>query len=313
MNIQHVDLNLLHIFGAVYAQRNVASAARVLGVSQPAVERALTTLRLELNDPLFVSSPNGIAPTAVARTIGRRVTSVLKTIHGAMGEADSFNSKTSTRKFSICVSEVFALDLIPKIMMAVADGAPGVQLELQALSNVEIWSALADGRIEFAVGHFPGSIQFDQRRMFDDHYALVVGNRHPMRDRSVSHDNLANLRLARVASDLEAADRLHQLGVVGNFRVSVPSASTLPIVLSGSELAALLPYRTARKLASDGPLRVVTIDPQLPSFPISIQWKWRAEADSGSRWLRHAIRDVALPVSSKRTPQRMAAHRTSEY
>lgn len=313
MNIQHLDLNLLHIFSAVYVRRSVVSAAQVLGISQPAVERALTTLRIELNDPLFVSAPNGLAPTATARTIGRRVTSVLQTIDGAMGEADVFNPTTSTRKFSICISEVFALDLVPKIVKVIADSAPGVRLELQAFSNAEIWPVLADGRIEFAVGYFPGGVQFDQMRVFEDRYALLVSNRHPMRDRSASREDLANLRLALVDGDVEVADWLHQLDVAANFRVTVSSASMLPTVLNGSDTAAILPSRTARIFAANGPLRVVNIDPEFPSFPISIIWKWRASTDSGSRWLRHAIRDVTMTASSREAPRKRSPHRTSPH
>ena len=60
MNISDSDLNLLHVFRAVYATRNVSRAAERLELSQPAVSHALTRLRLALKDPLFRRGPGGV-------------------------------------------------------------------------------------------------------------------------------------------------------------------------------------------------------------------------------------------------------------
>ena len=49
-----LDLNLLVVFDAVFAERHISRAARRLGKSQPAVSGALARLRLVLDDPLFV-------------------------------------------------------------------------------------------------------------------------------------------------------------------------------------------------------------------------------------------------------------------
>ena len=56
------DLNLLPIAFALYDELNVSSAARVLGMSQPAVSMALRRLRETVDDQLFVRVPTGIAP-----------------------------------------------------------------------------------------------------------------------------------------------------------------------------------------------------------------------------------------------------------
>ena len=65
------DLNLLPIAFALYDELNVSRAARVLGMSQPAVSMALRRLRETFNDPLFVRVPTGIAPTPRAHALVR--------------------------------------------------------------------------------------------------------------------------------------------------------------------------------------------------------------------------------------------------
>ena len=54
MAIQPLDLNLLPIAVALYDELSVSRAARRLGVSQPAVSRALRRLREAFDDQLFV-------------------------------------------------------------------------------------------------------------------------------------------------------------------------------------------------------------------------------------------------------------------
>ena len=56
----------LVVFQEVIKSGSIGSAARQLGLTQPAVSHALTRLRLLLRDPLFVRAGGGVQPTAKA-------------------------------------------------------------------------------------------------------------------------------------------------------------------------------------------------------------------------------------------------------
>ncbi|VVN56976.1 HTH-type transcriptional regulator LeuO [Pseudomonas fluorescens] len=62
----HVDLNLMLVFWVLFHSPSVSSAAKRLGVGQPAVSNSLKKLRTLFNDPLFQRGGNGIRPTAKA-------------------------------------------------------------------------------------------------------------------------------------------------------------------------------------------------------------------------------------------------------
>ena len=64
--LKNFDLNLLRVFDAIYETGSVSAAARKLAVSQPSVSRELNRLRDHFDDPLFVRSGNGVAPTSKA-------------------------------------------------------------------------------------------------------------------------------------------------------------------------------------------------------------------------------------------------------
>jgi DNA-binding transcriptional LysR family regulator len=73
-----LDLNLLVVFDAVFAERHISRAARRLGKSQPAVSGALARLRSLLDDPLFVRDGAGVRPTRLAKELATPVREALQ-------------------------------------------------------------------------------------------------------------------------------------------------------------------------------------------------------------------------------------------
>lgn len=68
-----VSLDLLRTFLAVYRSGSVTRAAGLLGLSQPAVTGHIKALEQALERPLFDRVPRGMAPTAAADRLARRV------------------------------------------------------------------------------------------------------------------------------------------------------------------------------------------------------------------------------------------------
>ena len=234
-------------------------------------------------------------------------------LDGAMGGGEDFDPTTSSRRFPIFVSDICALDLVPQITNTVRRCAPGVHLDLQNLACDQVGPALATGRIEFAIGHFPGSTDSNRIRLFDDHYVLLLGRKHPLASQPVRRDGLARLCFVRVGSDFKVEDPLHQFALESNIRLTIPDATMLRIALAGSDLAAMLPSRMARRLAAGTSFRLIEINPQLSSFPISIRWKRPAEADSGSRWLHAVVRQLSLSNEDATVRRRRPMQPTHDY
>ena len=69
MELARLDLNLLLVFHHLLREKRVSAVATVLGMSQPAVSRALARLRLLYDDPLLIRTPQGMEPTARAQAL----------------------------------------------------------------------------------------------------------------------------------------------------------------------------------------------------------------------------------------------------
>src|SRR5262245_49163274 len=100
------DLNLLPIAFALYDELNVTRAARVLGMSQPAVSMALRRMRETFDDPLFIRVPAGIAPTPRAHAIVQLARPLVERLHAELLEGATFEPASTTRPFTLALSDV---------------------------------------------------------------------------------------------------------------------------------------------------------------------------------------------------------------
>src|SRR5258706_16043972 len=105
MNISNFDLNLLRVFDAMMAERNVTRAAQRVFLSQPAVSHALARLRREIGDPLFVRAGREMIPTARATELGPAVDPMLHQLALAIGKT-RFDPRPSAAVFRVTIPDL---------------------------------------------------------------------------------------------------------------------------------------------------------------------------------------------------------------
>ncbi|SVE44453.1 uncharacterized protein METZ01_LOCUS497307, partial [marine metagenome] len=99
MNLSDKDLNLFVVFDVIYSERNLTKSGEVLGITQPAVSNALSRLRKNFDDELFVRTSKGMIPTPVAQNMIKDIRQALDLIRNSISESDSFNPKTAQINF----------------------------------------------------------------------------------------------------------------------------------------------------------------------------------------------------------------------
>lgn len=129
MHLNTMDLNLLKVFDAMMRERNVTRAAQRLGLSQPAVSKAIGRLRVHLKDDLFIRSTKGMTATAHALELAGPIRQVL-TLLGDTLDGAGFNPQTSERTFRLVAVDIGSSMLLPKLAGYVSKEAPNVNLRL---------------------------------------------------------------------------------------------------------------------------------------------------------------------------------------
>ena len=103
-NIANVDLNLLVALDALLREQNVSRAARAVGLSQPAMSRALGRLRDLFDDPLLVRAGHGMMPTPRAVGLVEPLASALHAIRRTLEPDEPFDPATTRRSFRLAGS-----------------------------------------------------------------------------------------------------------------------------------------------------------------------------------------------------------------
>src|SRR6266481_5563029 len=168
MNLRALDLNLLVVFDAVMEDRSVTKAAARLHMAQPALSHALGRLRQALGDELFIRTPEGMAPTPKAESLGDGVRAALNDLRMVLNSAEPFVPATAERRFAIAVNNHAALVLAAPLAAEVAGEAPGVLLDFRP-----------SGTLDRAIGEAAAPAdRFADLRLFADGYAVLMRRGH---------------------------------------------------------------------------------------------------------------------------------------
>ena len=290
MHMRGIDLNLLNVFHAVHAARNITRAAGRLGLSQPAVSHAVARLRVALDDPLFVRVPGGVRPTARADHLAGYVESALRSLEVALLESDCFDPACSRRRFAAYMSDLGETEFLPRLMRALHRQAPEVQFEAVHLAPPEIGPALESGRLDLAFGFLPQLTGTQREVLLRERYVVMMRQGHPRRRLTRSRASLDALEFVLVQSHTEPALALQRLGLETRIRLTLPHFTVVPPILKETDLALILPLRPARRLAAQhGQLAVIEADLGLPRFEVSLHWVGRVHNDPAHRWLRGEV------------------------
>ena len=299
---RRVDLNLVVVFEAVYLARNLTAAGQRLGLSQPAMSHALARLRWAFGDPLFVRLPRGLQPTPLADEIAPALSEGLAAIRGSFERA-AFDAGTSTRNFTIAMSDLGEVAHVPRILQAMKAQAPGVRLRTVELAPAEARTALGEGRIDLAIGiNLRLGAPFRDALLVEHGYRTLVRAGHPdIRSRLT----LTQFREAHHLLVIPTGPTMHgevierALQKVGA-KVAMQVAHFHPVasIVTQSDLVATVPGGMAQTLERLIDIRSFEPPLALPKVRISLYWHERYHRDPGNAWLRELYVRVIRPAGS---------------
>ena len=289
MNTAAPDLNLLQTFFAVHTAGSVSIAAQRLGVSQPTVSHALRRLRELYQDPLFIRTGAGMAPTAKADRLAEAVRHALHLLDVAIQEGEHFDAGVAQRTFRLHMTDIGETIFLPRLMHALAARAPGLRIGTAQLDEKDVGPALETGRIDLAIGYFPALAAVPTAALLRERYVVLMRRGHPLAGRAPTRAALRQLHYVVVRSHPATERALRELGASANIRLSMPHFLVLPRIIAETDLAVLMPERLASVFGSMGAYVVWRPRVGLPSFDVSLHWSRRFEGDPGLRWLRERM------------------------
>lgn len=302
-DVAALDLNLLVALEALLEERHVTRAARRLRTSQPAASRSLARLREHFADPLLVKAGTTLQLTARAQALLPRVVDVLRQAR-ALARSVAFEPAEATGVVRLAAPDTAALLLVPPLLAALAEEAPGLDLEVVQWQP-DFRAQLERGDIDLTVGFPKGDEpQVYARALFAQDWAVVLRRGHPALRKPWTAALFASLEHGFVSfsgrGGGQVDDALALLGRSRRVKVRVPYPLLSPMLAARSDLVVTTVRWLALELAKRHDLVVRKPPIVLARMHVPMVWHERAHNDPRQRWFRDLLARVASELDPKR-------------
>lgn len=300
MNLRSLDLNLLPVLEAVYAERSLTRASETLRITQPAVSNALSRLRAHFEDPLFVREGRGVKPTAMAEALMPAVRDALDRLRAGLEPRSVFEPSRSTRVFNISARDAGAFLLAPALARRLQADAPGIRIAWSQVTRGAISTELASGRLDLAID-VPGirGTDLEREHLMSTPYVCAVAAGHPMADRSLTPEQFAALRHVVVSSRREGRSYVEEVMRASGHRITpvmrLPHYMPALEIVRQTDLVLTLPAA----LMSGTGLATLAVDLDLPGLDTDLYWRRENTEDPAHSWLRGLLQDLARSTSAQ--------------
>ena len=307
MNLRSVDLNLLVALDALLTEMHVTRAAERVSLSQPAMSNALGRLRHVFKDELLVRTSAGMQATPRALELAEPVRRILRSVERVFDSEGGFNPLTSTRSFTVRMSDLLGQMLLPPLYSVIERAAPSIQLDVIHLPPQRTTEALEKDEIDVAVSMgLVHSTSIHSTTLMTDQMVCVMRKDHAIAAEDLTLDRFLGERHLKVSmspTDMRFVDDiLAKQGLSRRLALNVPHWMLVPRVLEHSNMIAVMPGLFAQATVGDG-LVVRDLPLSSPPFEWSAYWHRRHQGDQAIAWLVARLRDAASAGRTAGSPQ----------
>jgi LysR family transcriptional regulator of abg operon len=160
---------------------SLRSAARRLGVSQPALTKMVRELERELGAPLLERSTTGVLPTAQGRVLYARALAATRELDEAAQQIGQMGGKM-VGELSVGAVPLALLLLIPEAVRTFGREFPSMMLQLREELYVGQMNLLRNREVDLVIGPIPDNLpagEFHVESLMPIEMAIVVGRGNP--------------------------------------------------------------------------------------------------------------------------------------
>lgn len=303
MHFEQLDLNLLVALDALLRERSITAAGVRVHLTQSAMSGALSRLREFFGDELLVQVGRKMVPTPLGESLEEPVRQILLQVKSTINSLPRFDHATSTRHFTLMMSDYVATVLMSEVLRRSELIAPNIHYTIASndVSSPAEFIERADVDLLIMPPDYL-SRKHPMEALFTDDYACVVWNDNPLVGESLTLEQylqLGHVVLQFGRGRIAALDEwfLGTVGLTRRVEVVAMNFNSLPQHVVGTRRIATCQRRLAQYYARYLPLRLLQPPCELPKLTESAQWHSLFEEDPGNRWLRGLIKEVAAGVT----------------
>jgi LysR family nod box-dependent transcriptional activator len=299
MHFEQLDLNLLVALDALLTDRSITAAGVRVHLTQSAMSGALARLREFFNDELLTQVGRKMIPTPLGESLAEPVRQILLQIKATINAKPGFDPATSTRHFSVMMSDYVDTVLMSEVLRRAEAVAPRVRFNVMSNDVMTPTEFLERADVDLMI--MPREYLSDKHPhedLYTDDYTCVVWAENPLVGNTISKEQYLSLghvvlQFGRGRIPVQDEWFLTRLGITRRIEVLAMNFNSVPQHVVGSQRIATIHRRLAEHYARYLPLRIVEAPYELPSLTEAVQWHRLFEEDLGNRWLRTLFREVS--------------------
>ncbi|UTH74980.1 LysR family transcriptional regulator [Chromobacterium sp. IIBBL 290-4] len=284
LRLRRLDLNSLAALHALLSTRSVSQSAERLCLGQPAVSHILKKLRQQCGDPLLCRYGRRLERTPFADALLPRLEAWLQEAQRLL-DAPVFDPAGLEGVYRLAMPDLLEAALLPELIASLQTQAPGLRLEGMAMPAAAVEEALAAGKIDGAIGHFPAlSGRLSRQLLFHSRFVCL---HHPARltlparldaQQLAEPPHVYTSYAGNSASLVD--DYLRGHGLERRVIASTASLLAIPLLLARLPAVAVLPDLIVEALGSGAGLRISPLDDAGLSIAVEHVWHPRGDSDA---------------------------------
>ena len=301
MDFRRLDLNLLVALDALLSERSITRAGERLHLSPSATSGALARLRDYFGDDLLRQVGRKMVPTPLAESLQASVRDCILHLQATIEIRPQFEPAISTRKFSLVMSDYVCAVLMPHVIERVQREAPGVVLEMVANHN-QPWVALDRGDVDFLIipQHFALRAH-PAEPLFEEEFVFVCWDGNAQIGDSVTREQFLAMGHVLARIGIERPPTIdtwffERFGHTRRVSAVAMDFTSVPRLLIGTQLVALMHRRLALLSQKALPLKILPSPFEMPRLVEVIQWHKYRDKDPGRMWLYDILRWAVTTV-----------------
>jgi DNA-binding transcriptional LysR family regulator len=174
----NVTLRQLRVFQSVARTRNFSRTGEAIGLTQPAVSRAIVELEQQMGLRLLDRTTRDVALTEAGRSLAARLDRVLDELDATLGDIAGL-ADADGGKVRVASSPTLSAYLMPACIAACAREAPRVRFLLLDRIQQAVLESVRGGEVDFGVVVEPPEVDdLHCEVILHDPFVLVVPGKH---------------------------------------------------------------------------------------------------------------------------------------
>lgn len=272
----NLTLKQLRYFAALAETLHFGKAAKLCNVSQPALSMQIKDLEAHLGVTLVERSPTKLLLTFEGQEIAKRARNILMSVQD-LSELVSHHRHPLAGRLRLGVIPSIGPYLLPKLLPAVHQAYPKLELSLRESQTEALVGDLQDGHLDLLILALP--VEPDEicsMALFEDHFSVALPEDHKLVGRkTIAQEELSGEHLLLLEEGHCLRDQalaVCQTANTDEFRAS-SLATVVQMVANGYGVTILPELALSTEIGDAGPIQIVPFTEPVPFRTIGLAWR----------------------------------------